>query len=475
MKFIFAGGGTGGHLYPAMAIATEVLRQRPDAEVQFVGTERGLEASVVPKQGFTLHLISVAGFRRGLSLQAFIDNLKFPFRLMKSLAECRTLIEQEQPDVVIGTGGFVSGPVLYAAQAAGIPTLVQEQNAKPGITTRLVARKADEVHLAFAEAKSFFNRQENLFLTGNPTRDFGEVDTKEAKSFFEMDATRRTVLIFGGSLGARSINTAIEKWIDELLEEVNVIWQTGKSDFESVKSRVGTKKNLWLGAYIDRMDYAYAASDVVICRAGASTLAELTWLGKASVLIPYPFAAANHQFFNAKSLADAGAAVMIEDKDLNLAKEKIFALLKDKTKLENMRRESLKLGQPDATRIIAERAINLAESEVNGKAMQSSSGWTVGYDDEKIWSVSPSGERRELNWPEIKGVFVETNDQGPWADDVWWMVSGEKFSVMFPNGAAGEKEILERLQRLPNFNNEELIKAMTSTDNRLFIIWDKKE
>lgn len=483
MKFIFAGGGTGGHLYPAIAIATEVLRQRPDAEVQFVGTERGLEASVVPKQGFTLHLISVAGFKRGLSLQAFFDNLKFPFRLMKSLAECRTLMEQEQPDVVIGTGGFVSGPVLQAAQEAGIPTLVQEQNAKPGITTRLVARNADEVHLAFAEAKSFFagffNRQENLFLTGNPTRDFGELDASDAKRFFEIDPARRTVLIFGGSLGARSINTAIEKWIDELLAEVNVIWQTGKLDFEDVKSRVentsGTKKNLWLGAYIDRMDYAYAASDVVICRAGASTLAELTRLGKASVLVPYPFAAANHQFFNAKSLADAGAAVMIEDKDLSLAKEKTFALLKDELKLESMRHESLKLAKPDATRIIAECAIKLAELGVEEKDMQSGGGWTVGYDEEKIWSVSPSGKRGELDWTEVKGVFIETNDQGPWADDVWWMISGEKFSVMFPNGAAGDKEILERLQRLPNFNNEELIKSMTSTENRLFIIWDKKQ
>lgn len=362
MKIIFAGGGTGGHLYPAIAIALEVQKLRQDAAIQFVGTERGIEATQVPKYDFTLHLISVAGFKRSFAPRDLFENLKFPFRLWKSLNECQQLLANESPDVVVGTGGFVSGPVLREAQKAGIPTLVQEQNAKPGVTTELLAPRANEVHLSFESSRSHFKRQDNLFVTGNPTRDLVAPNAAAAKAYFEINPVQKTLLVYGGSLGARSINTALEKWIDDVLKEFNVIWQTGKANYDEVAPRIGKKKNLWLGAFIDRMDYAYAAADLVLCRAGAGAIAELTRLGKPSVLVPYPHAAANHQYYNAKSVADTNAALLIEDKELlsEASREKVFKLLKDDLERSKMKQESIKLGKPNATRFIAERVIGLA-------------------------------------------------------------------------------------------------------------------
>jgi len=362
MRIIFAGGGTGGHLYPAVAIAEQVLKLEPNAVISFVGTEKGIESTEIPKLGYTLHIISAVSLKRGFSLKTLFENLKFPFQFYESLNECKRLLFQEEPDVVVGTGGFVSAPVVWQAQQWGIPTLIQEQNAKPGLATRWLARRADEVHLSFLESLDYFDRDE-VFVTGNPTRELKVYPKAEACDFFGIDAMRKTLLVFGGSLGARSINRAVAAWLEQALERFNVIWQTGKLDFESIAERVGKKKNLWLGAFIDRMDYAYSAADLVLCRAGASTLAELCNLGMAAVLVPYPFAAANHQVHNAAALAAQGAAEMILDKDIGStsAKQKIFDLMENDEQRLTMRANAKKHARPNAALKIAKRVIQLAK------------------------------------------------------------------------------------------------------------------
>jgi UDP-N-acetylglucosamine--N-acetylmuramyl-(pentapeptide) pyrophosphoryl-undecaprenol N-acetylglucosamine transferase len=360
MKILFAGGGTGGHLFPAIAIAQEILKLKPDALISFAGTERGIEATVVPKEGFTLHLIAAVSFKRGWSAQMLFDNLKFPFGVWQSIKEAEGLIDQEEPDAVVGTGGFVSFPTLKAAQSFGIPTLIQEQNSKPGWATRVLARAADEVHLSFESSRGFFKQSIKTFITGNPTREFARCDKTVAREFFGVSPVRKTLFVFGGSLGARSLNTAIENRLNDLLTHCNLIWQTGKLDYDKIKARVGIKENLWYSPFIDRMDVAYAAADLVLCRAGASTIAELTNLGLASILVPYPFAADNHQYFNAKALADTAAAELILDSELETSFEKIGLLLNDDKKLSAMSMASLKLAKPRAAATIAKRVIDLA-------------------------------------------------------------------------------------------------------------------
>lgn len=363
MKIIFAGGGTGGHLFPAVAIAQEILKVRPGAQIHFVGTERGIEATEVPKLGFPLHKIPVAGIKRGFKPKDFFENLKFPLRLLKSLLECRRLIERVSPDVVVGTGGFVSGPAVLTAQMMGIPTLVQEQNSKPGVTTRLLARRATEVHLSFEASKQFLSRTERVFVTGNPTRDFARHNPAEARRFFGLDPDKKTLLVFGGSLGARSINQAIESWLQNWPESANLIWQTGKLDYEAIQGRVGKRQNVWYNAFIDRMDMAYSAADVVLCRAGASTIAELGNLGKPAILVPFPFAAGNHQYFNAKALSDKDAAVFIENKNIgqNGSRELILRLIDDRDGQQKMSEACRKFGKPQAASTIAEHVIRLAK------------------------------------------------------------------------------------------------------------------
>ncbi|NTW48532.1 MAG: undecaprenyldiphospho-muramoylpentapeptide beta-N-acetylglucosaminyltransferase [Chlorobiales bacterium] len=361
MKIIFAGGGTGGHLFPGVAIAQEILKIKHDTRILFVGTERGIEATEVPKLGFPLHIIPIAGIKRGFGLKELFENLKFPSRLLKSLLECRRLIEQIRPSAVVGTGGFVSGPVVLMAQMMGIPTLVQEQNSKPGITTRLLARRATEVHLSFEASRQFFSRKEKVFVTGNPTRDFAKRNPTEARRFFGLDPDKKTLLVFGGSLGARSINQAVESWLDSLPSDANLIWQTGRLEYDAIAKRVGKRQNVWYNAFIDRMDMAYSAADVVLCRAGASTIAELTNLGKPAILVPFPFAAGNHQYFNAKALSDKGAAVLIENKNIgqDQSKELILRLIDDRESQKSMAEACMKFGKPDAAATIAEHVVRL--------------------------------------------------------------------------------------------------------------------
>ena len=365
LRVIFAGGGTGGHLYPAIAVADEIKKTEPETEILFVGTRDKIEARVVPEKGYRFVTIWISGFRRSLRL----SNVLFPLKVVVAMIQSMSIIKKFQPDVVVGTGGYVSGPMLRAAVMASVPTLIQEQNSYPGVTTRLLARKVNEVHVTFDASKKYFMGARNIFVSGNPTRsDLDNVTKDQALSYFGFDpqSPKKTLLIFGGSLGAHSINQAILCHLHEFIRrDIRIIWQTGEADELSVTTTTKkySKDQCWVKAYIDRMDYAYAASDLVVCRAGATTIAEITRLGKPAILVPYPYAAGNHQVENAGSLAEQGAVVMIEDKRI---KEDLLASVEmamQESHLRDMSRKSKSLGRADAAKDIAKRVIMLSKEE----------------------------------------------------------------------------------------------------------------
>lgn len=363
LRVIFAGGGTGGHLFPAIAIADEIKKIERDAEMLFIGTKGKIESQVVPQTGYQFATIWISGFHRNLR----IKNLLFPLKVIISLMQAYKIIKQFKPDVVVGTGGYVSGPILRMAAYFRIPSLIHEQNSYPGVTTRLLASKVKEVHLTYENSKKYFPKLGNIFVTGNPTRQHLEnVNRVAAYDYFGFEAgdRRKTVFVFGGSLGAATINRAVDHWLDEIMKKnLRLIWQTGTEDESKAKQRTVKyqSKQIWVGSFIHRMDYAYFISDLVICRAGATTIAELTRLGKPAVLVPYPHAAANHQVENAISLAASGAAYVIYD---NKVVEELFNKIQqliDGSILSQMSENSKKLGKPNAANDIAQRVIQLAK------------------------------------------------------------------------------------------------------------------
>lgn len=363
MKVLFAGGGTGGHLYPAIAMAAELLRREPRAEVSFAGTARGIEAREVPRLGYRLHLLPARGLKRGVTPRALLANLGVLADFVSALIRAARLIGKEMPDVVVGTGGYASAPVLLAAQLMGRKTLIQEQNAFPGITTRVLSFMATELHLSFEQSRRFIRRRSSVYVTGNPARAFGLQHAASAREAFGLRRELPTLLVFGGSLGARSINNAFLRFYERFSGKVNIIWQTGASDFERVKEKVRPSGTIWVGSYIEQMGTAYAAADLVVCRAGASTIAELTNLGKPAILVPYPYAAGDHQRHNANALAGSGAAVMIDDAGAGAEStmEMVMKLLEDRDALRRMSLESRKQGYPDAAGKLVERIIALSK------------------------------------------------------------------------------------------------------------------
>lgn len=359
VKILLAGGGTGGHLFPALAIADEIKKLKPEAEFLFVGTKGKIEARVVPQRGYAFETIWISGLHRRLTL----DNLLFPVKVVVALVQSFFLIKKFQPDVVIGTGGYVCGPILYVASLLGIPTIVHESNSYPGVTTRMLASRARKVYIAFESTKRWLKNTANVELVGTPTRDaLGSVSQEQGCAFFKLDPAKKTVLVFGGSLGAASINSAIVKSLDEIVgAQVQLIWQTGQLDYERINNMLSGKRIGWVDAFIDNMEYAFAAADVVICRSGATTLAELTRIGKPAILVPYPHAAADHQTHNAKSLVDVGAAVMVKDSEVSLNLTSVLLeLLTNKEQRMRMSEASLKLGKPNAGHEIAMRVVTLA-------------------------------------------------------------------------------------------------------------------
>ena len=359
LKILIAAGGTGGHVFPALAIADEIKKLRSDAEFLFIGTKGKIESRVVPQRGYSLSFIWISGFHRSMR----VDNLLFPFKVIVSLVQSFFLMKKFQPDIVIGTGGYVCGPVLYIASLFGIPMVVHESNSFPGMTTRMLSPRATRIFTAFDATARWLKRKDNIELAGTPTRAaLGTVSREDGIKFFNLDPSRKTVLVFGGSLGAASINEAVRVLVKELIDpNIQWIWQTGKSDEKLVKE-MAAMKNCRANTFIDKMEYAYSAADVVVCRAGATTLAEVTRLGKASVLIPYPYAASDHQTFNAQTLVDAGAAVMIADRDVKMKlKDVMYSILNDDTKRNQMNKASRAIGKADAGRDIAKRILELAK------------------------------------------------------------------------------------------------------------------
>ncbi|MFH0988709.1 MAG: undecaprenyldiphospho-muramoylpentapeptide beta-N-acetylglucosaminyltransferase [bacterium] len=355
-RILIAAGGTGGHLFPALAIADELKRMRPSAEILFVGTKEKIETRIVPQRGYAFQTIWISGLHRRLT----IENLLFPLKVCVSLLQSFFLIRRFQPHAVIGTGGYVCGPVLYVASLINIPVFIHESNSFPGVTTRMLAGRAERVYIAFEVSKRWLKRTDHVELVGTPTREsLGTIPAAEGRKFFQLDPARKTVLVMGGSLGAASINTAVLDMLDTVIAaDIQLIWQTGKADFERIKSVVGEKRFAWLGPFIDTMEYALGAADVVVCRAGATTIAELTRTGKPAILIPYPHAAADHQTHNAQSLVDAGAALMIADTEVrSKLGTAVLQLVNDQNRLSDMSTAATRFGRPKAATTIAEQIL----------------------------------------------------------------------------------------------------------------------
>jgi len=351
-KFILSGGGTGGHIYPAIAIANELKLQFPDAEFLFVGAKDKMEMQKVPQAGYEIKGLWIAGLQRKLTLQ----NMMFPLKLASSLLESKRIIKQFKPNVVIGTGGFASGPLLQAAGSAGIPTVVQEQNSFPGITNKLLSKKANAICVAYENLERFFPK-EKIVLTGNPVRqDLIDIDSKrdEAITFYGLDPNKKTLLVLGGSLGARKINQLIEKELQNFLSQnVQIIWQCGKLYFEEYKKF--NQLNVKVIDFIERMDFVYAAADVIISRAGASSVSELCIVGKPVIFIPSPNVAEDHQTKNAQAIVDAKGAILLKEIQLENEFSIVFeALLKDEGKQQQLSVNIKKLARPDATKQIVE-------------------------------------------------------------------------------------------------------------------------
>ena len=359
-RFIISGGGTGGHIFPAVAIANEIKAREPEAEILFVGAEGKMEMEKVPAAGYKIVGLKIQGIKRSLSF----SNLIVPFKLLGALNEASKIIKEFKPDAVIGVGGYASGAVLYSAAQKKIPTLIQEQNSFPGITNRILSRRVKRICVAYEGMERFFPASK-IVMTGNPVR--SEIVApgnarNEAFTFFELDPSRFTVLVVGGSLGARSINQAMAGCVRKLVENgIQVLWQTGKGNAEQAREAVQNLGNaVKVHEFIARMDLAYAVSNLVVSRAGAIAVSELCLVKKPCILVPFPFAAEDHQTSNAKALSDNGAAVLLRD---DLVKEKlgneILGLYADENLRHSMTESMEKLARPDAAAQITNEIFNL--------------------------------------------------------------------------------------------------------------------
>lgn len=343
MHIVFAGGGTAGHINPALAVAGYIKEKHPDAKISYIGVADKLEARLVPEKGYDFYSIDVAGFQRSLKPKSIIKNISAVKKAIVSSNDCVKLLKKLQPDLVVGTGGYVSGPVLKAAQKLGIKNAIHEQNAFPGVTTKMLIAKADAVMLAYADAKKHLKLNKEPIITGNPVRrELLSLDKAEAKRMLGME-DKPLILSFGGSLGARRINEAmtdIIKWHNDT-DKFYHIHGAGKAGYETMLSNLSDiqlSSNIQVREYISDMDVCMAAADLVICRAGAITLSEIQACSKAAVLIPSPNVAENHQYFNALSLEKAGCAKLIEEKDLtkDLIIKTVENLIENKPKLQKM-------------------------------------------------------------------------------------------------------------------------------------------
>jgi len=360
-RIIISGGGTGGHIFPAISIANALRKIEPETEILFVGAEGRMEMVKVPAAGYTIIGLPVAGLYRSLSLKNFSVLIK----LLRSLDKAKKVIKEFMPDVVVGVGGYASGPVLRQAGRMGIPTLIQEQNSYAGVTNKLLAKRASAICVAYDGMEKYFPR-EKIIKTGNPVRhnfDNLKILQDKALSFFSLKKEFPVILILGGSLGAGSINSCMSENINKLRDsDCQWLWQTGKYYFENVRALVALtfSGNISVHGFIDRMDYAYAAADIIVSRAGAGTISELCLVGKPVILIPSPNVAEDHQTRNAEALSTRNAAVLISDiaASKTLVDEAI-KLISDKTRRDMLSENILKMADKDADVRIAEEVLKL--------------------------------------------------------------------------------------------------------------------
>lgn len=352
------GGGTGGHIYPAIAIADRIKKENEDAEILFVGTERGLEKSIVPKNGYDIKFIKISGFNR----KNIFKNIKVLIELSKAFKDAKEIIKEFKPDVVIGTGGYVCGPVVRTAHKLGVKTYIHEQNAFPGLTNKLLEKYVDKIFIGFKEAEKNFRHKEKIILSGNPVRsEFGHLDKSECRKKLGVPDKDFVILAFGGSGGAGALNEEIINVIKTLNDhpDVSIFFGTGRVYYKRVINELeaqGIKlsEKIKVLEYIENMQYYLVAADLVISRAGALTIAEINICGKASILIPSPNVTNNHQYFNAKAIAETGGAILIQEKNLDENKviKAVEMLMEDRCKLEKMETASKGCAHETATEII---------------------------------------------------------------------------------------------------------------------------
>ncbi len=349
INILLSGGGTGGHIYPAISIANEIKIRYPEANILFVGAKDRMEMQKIPQNGYKIKGLWISGIQRKLSFK----NVLFPLKLISSLFKANAIIKKFKPNIVIGTGGFASGPTLMRANAKGIPTLIQEQNSYPGITNKLLSKKASKICVAYDGLERFFPK-EKIIKTGNPVRqDLLDITKKRiaGQQLFNLDTNKKTLLVIGGSLGARAINNLIEKELNWLVEQgIQIIWQTGKL-YEQEFKKYQTK-NVQTHAFLDKMDLTYAAADFIISRAGAGSISELCIVGKPTIFIPSSNVAEDHQTKNAKAIVSKNAAILLKESKLNTFR-KIFSELLNNTKKQNELSKNIKqLAFPKATQNI---------------------------------------------------------------------------------------------------------------------------
>lgn len=352
---MISGGGTGGHVYPALAIADAYKELHPETDIQFVGALGRMEMEKVPQNGYPITGIPISGFQRSNMLK----NLTLPFKLVKSFLKVNALLKKYKPKAAIGVGGYASGPLLYRAAAKKIPIILQEQNSYPGVTNKILAKKADVICVAYPGMEKFFPA-DKIILTGNPVRNFNPIEesSKEAAfRYFNLKPGLNTILIIGGSLGARTLNESLAARLDDIAkQDVQVIWQTGKSYFNGLKDKVSPDKhpNIHIRPFIERMDMAYAAANIVVSRAGAISISELALMKKPSILVPSPNVAEDHQTKNAMALVSDEAAIMVKDSE---AREKLVdEMLKLAANLGEQQRLSdniARFAKPNAAKDIA--------------------------------------------------------------------------------------------------------------------------
>ncbi len=375
LKVLLSGGGTGGHIYPALALAKHLASLHSDVEFLYVGTQRGLESKLVPQAGLDFIPIKVEGFSRKFNFKSLKYNAKSLVYFLKALSKSKQIIKEFKPDVVVGTGGYVCAPVLYQAAKLGIPSLIHEQNSVAGVTNKFLARYVDKIALSFQEAeKSFAKYKDKLVLTGNPRgQEVSQVKGGLSLHKYGMDMSRPAVIIFGGSRGAYAINKAFVEAYSQLAErDYQVLFVPGSANYSRIKQEIDTRygylkaPNIFIESYIDNMPQVFKAIDLVVCRSGATTLAEIMSLGLASILIPSPNVTADHQTKNAMSLVNQQAAFMIKENDLNGQSllDHLDGLMHDDVKRNKMAQQAKEMGQPQASDKLIALILSIVKEDI---------------------------------------------------------------------------------------------------------------